>query len=426
MRPSTFFTYATGLDYPVGLNAWNGQPLKLLPLLSYLVPDAPIAAEEVNYALNAAGAGSNAVLNLAGQIPSTNWNIAQDAYTTFTCTQPTITPVSTAYYVDNFSIDHLTYDFYQGRWLAVAGTTSGTAGTVFESYDGLNWTALSSTISGFNLSQTIIVAGAASGYSMVVEAASNKYATVINDTVVEYTHNFNWSSGSAGACYFAPSGGPWIVQWSSAKANFGIGGGSPSWSASSSTMIAGLGNIFCTDGTQLLCIFPITVNPTQYMTTTDGENWTAVSLPTILSGEQIVSASYDASNKVYVFVTSTSSQGRVFISTAGTSGTWSLAGTIAHQTLSLACNGAEWSCAVIILGHTRYLSSVDTGTSWQFSFNMYGGMPQPVASVPYNVGIRCNGSQFYTVFVTPTATSGGGNGGYAISMSTGKMPTLSF
>lgn len=320
------------------------------------------------------------------------------------------------------------WDPAYGRWL-VCASEAGSIQCVLQSYDGYAW-------SDFWILPTGI-SGSVFLYGVVVRPSDGRVLVISPDaafgTISAYLIAAVGSGGGGGADLVPTTGGPWgttapTAPHSFSGVHFSIGtpvwvvweGGStaapafmPStgtaWSVATTWAPAGTFTVHdrahIAAPTQIL-IFPSDAAPTQYMLTTDGQNWTPTALPALAAGELIIDATYDTLSGLYYFLTSTGSAGRLWQSPSGLTGTWTVVSTIAHRCYALKANGPEllvWtsfgSNTDLAVTYYRAIASTDAGAHWRVT-------QMVTTTAPGNYfALRASGSQFMYVNAAEYAAS---------------------
>lgn len=74
-RPKKLFRWATStVNYPAGVDPWNGQTIRVLPAGDYITPDTTPAAEDYNYIWGVTLDQEESILDWAGSSPALNWS----------------------------------------------------------------------------------------------------------------------------------------------------------------------------------------------------------------------------------------------------------------------------------------------------------------------------------------------------------------
>lgn len=347
-RPSKFYTWCSvGTNYPSSANPWSTQVTVSLPGLDYFTPGVAIPAENLNYALNAAGAANNSLLSYVGQVDVMNWSSVIQ-----------VLP-SSSYLVSGFP----KYDPYSGRWLFSLSTGTGGTTGIYATTDGgatFNQIGNVGTAPGGMIcpSNGAVFAWQGASNSAVLNPATQTWTTVTGPTIggsapifvgkfFDSLYVVILSSSSTVSAFHSPDG----VTWTQAGSPFPettVGVGSYYWhlADNGSNMLVAMGN-----------------SQASYYSTTDGQTWTTRTMPTLGGSEFVVSVDYDSSDNLFYMATATASVTRIWKSTDGI--TWTVTGTLNYLLTGFFCRGSMLvGLATMQQSVARVIFSLNGGTSW--------------------------------------------------------------
>ena len=349
-----------------------------------------------------------------------------------------------------------TWDSTYGQWLLGAKDSTGTY-FVMSSKDGYSWDALGGAGAGASGNYRSFGANTATSDSIgprfativrpidgLVSIIGGHMGAIFNQATQTYSHNTYISSIlSQGAYYGIWMGGlaNLFLAFNSYQSGASIDS-PPMWSSDGYTWsnaaawapAAGFSAnpyalVYSSNGpTPTVFAFSGTVGYTQFQATTDGKNWSAVAMPALLAGEQVVGAAWDQALQArnggvlggLVFLVSSSSQARLFNANV-------ILSIIPHQCVGLASNNGEL-VTMAAFGTTRIagtlttlwrtLQSLDFGNSWQLAnLTTASQLPSSTAS-GYNIFnlVGSGGQLLYTNLATT----------FARTMVSGQLPALPF
>lgn len=366
--------WASTVNYPTGTGfAWAGQPTKAPPGYTFFTPSVAFAptATDLNSIFNQRDSWIQNLNTWTGALDGLNWG--------------PLVAVST---IGAGTGSTLQWSAVVGQWVAwevITGTTF-----VYASPDGTTWAqlgagGLSSTLTmpggilstasglliafGYSVVQTQTFVPASNNWAAAAAGPAGFLAAVIGTTIRNFNGGIVWAQA------YPTGGGAAKIAWSANNA--------ATWATSASTLPANFGvcavslPLFAACGATLMCLFSQTPAATQYITSPDGQNWTAATLPVFLAGEAIVGADYDATNAVFYLVYSNTTTTRVFASSTGLTGSWGVVATIGHPASvpgtasggfgAFAANGGELALLLKVAGIWRVMLSTNGGTTWGFA-----------------------------------------------------------
>ncbi len=374
-RPITIVPFASTTLYPAGINAWNGQPTKLLNGAGYFTPGQAATATQVNGQINRTDATLASLTDHVGQIAAQNWRTSV-AYGT----------------LGGNGGDPATYDSFAHRWLMGQGYGggSGTAGLLLQSVDGgATWAALAGggapVGSGGSPSGTI--------YSTAVRPSDGKIVIVTDGNAAFSTPYANFGTFSMGKAFWYAQASKWLIfgrDGSYAQVFLTSSDGS---SSSSPTFPAGKMNLvgttryFAAASPSMVCVASNKVGTQTVVTSSDASaaTWTAQTVGSLTLSEFIVGLEYSAAG-VFVMALSNGTNSRVLTSPDGASWT-EVANLTTIKLLSMAAQGAGLAAVCVFNGANRVITSKDQGVTWQF-----GAAGFSLATSV--VSLACSGAQF--------------------------------
>jgi hypothetical protein len=382
---------------------WQGQPLSVAPGVSYVIPNTKIPAEVFNYVISSLAAQDTYLWQQSLKLDGINWR-------TYQSWASSLVPGSgtgvTSYAVAGAPV-----------WLAAFGVWAvpglGTQASVnepvnaFVSADGFAWqnagviapgVSTNATPGGFfgRSSDAVVctVASVSGGWFAQLQnfqTNTSIHSTTLSGGNIPSLGSYCWVSGT----YFNSQ----FVFWDGGSST-----NPPMFAATDTTDFAAattwappsgfvINNLAYISSPAAVLLFPSgTSVVASYMRTSDGKNWATQAMPTLSAGESVVDATYDSAGNVYYFLSSTSSACRVWTSSTGLAGSWSVASTISHQGYALKANGPELLAWIKFVVGTetlyRAVQSTDGGVTWY-----YTSLSDTSAPTGY-FALEANGSQF--------------------------------
>lgn len=281
------------------------------------------------------------------------------------------------------------WDKANARWIA------GKTGSLVEaSIDGQNWFPLGGSLSA---DVTAIIVRPTDGLASAIKRSDSTMAWLApaTDAWTQFTGPSFDPSGLQVGTWFAGGGGLFIA-WESRPSAAERLYTSPDAAAWSGDLGAAFPANYAHTGTQTyrifsaqsatrLLLFTTKANFTSYVQTDDGATFNTLAMPTLVSGEQVVGATYDAVANAFVIMLSTSSALRVLSSPTGLAGTWTVVSThstaAAQGLASISSPGGSLLASIFLTrggAIWRAMTSVDGGVTWQFA-----RLPPLVVAVGY-------------------------------------------
>lgn len=413
-RPATPTQWATDTNFPGAstlLAPWQGQPLKVFPATPYYVPGTaqPPAAESLNFMFWQTSTDVAALSAQAGTPDGANWPTAMQSWTTATAAIGTFVSLLSA----------PVYNPGAALWYVWANATISSVSTysLLQSPDGLTW------VKALDPNSSVPITSPDGSFEAVgvmnPRTSDGAFATVTgNGSDLIFTVLYPASGNASVISVYTPGELPQIsLAWASGAAfangwTFWSGGqgahapfyltgdGQPvtlvtSWSPPSGFVINNYAYIVAP--TKIILFPSGSTVVSAYMVTTDGQSWAQVAMPTLVSGEAVIDATYDAVNGLYYMLTGTSTKCRVWQSTTATASSWvvvsptvgSSSGFIGHTGYALKANGTELMAIIHYAGgYYRGIISTNAAASWSF-------IPLADLTVPSSYySLASNGYQF--------------------------------
>jgi hypothetical protein len=420
--------WSSTANYPTGPGfEWDGLATKNAPGFTFFTPSPAFAptAPQFNSMFNARDTWIANLNAWTGQLDGQNWSQFQ-------------TPTGIG-----ATLQSIDWSPALGTWLGFAAVLS-TNYTVWQTADGINWTQLGNALNASDFA----TGGTATGYAILTTPAG----AVIAFSGLSFTQTYvpgsnTWAAAVAGptGSVFTSNNNPKLVRnfaggivcaaniGASATGSCGISfsnNSAATWTNTSSSLPSNFGattggqSLIAAVGATTMLLFSHVANETHYLSSTDGQNWTTQTMPALNAGEQVVGATYDATNGIFYVVVTIPSTGpsRVFGSATGTSG-WTLVSTHTNNPAPgtavatgqngngmLAANGGELAMVVTVGQLLRVIvaqsqAALSTPLTWGFTRSV----------APANsVRIQFAGSGFFGI----------SGGTYAITHQAGPAPSL--
>lgn len=395
--------------YPATVNnyAWEGLPTANQPVLDYILPESPIAADEMTWVLKSTSQSVYDQDKYLGRLPAHTWMGA-------TLPAGSITSNS-----DNHHGVMLApvFDPANARWWATVYTTftssSSQTYVIAESPDGgRTWfTSRTFTLSSTGSFPTAMCVRPTDGAVVVVSYDGSGAGVGPSQT-------FDPSSSTWTSHTTAPNDAiaGKIVWFNSKFVYVGAGGkvytstdGGATWTAGT-TLTLGFSGLqaLVTDGTTLIVLGSTTGSTGAYYTTTDGSTWTSHSLA-LNSGENVVGAAYSSSGFFYA-TTYDGTNSRVLTAASASPTTWTVANGTSFLSVQVSDIAAIGALLVLMVPTTnggspkfhKFYCSDDAGATW--SLCRGAAIPSPVKTSLPAGGVVSTGDQFMSW--TPDAVNG--------------------
>lgn len=268
------------------------------------------------------------------------------------------------------------WDKANARWMM-----GKTTDLVQASYDGINWSALGGSLSA---NVNAIIVRPSDGLTSAIKSSNSTMASLdpATDTWNQFTGPGWDASGLPGGTWFAGGGGLFVVWESRPSASERLYTATDAIHYSSD--LAPFPANFAHTGSQKfliisaqsatrLLLFTTKSNFTSYVQTDDGVTFNTLAMPTLVSGEEVVGATYDAVAGLFIIMLSTASGSRVLSSPTGLAASWTVVSTRSTDPAQglASISGPDGSVlATIFLTRGalwRGMISIDGGVTWRFA-----------------------------------------------------------
>ena len=413
-RPQDFAftvpTWATGGNYPAGANAWNGQPMRVLPGTLYFNPAAPVPAEYLNYqfgvladTIGSLQTGINQYIDYDGQVPAFNYPYAGLVSSTSTDQIFTVIPYSGGAGLAGTMLN---------SWACLTLDSSSHAVKGYTSLDGgVTWTSLGVPYTGSSTVVPLCMGSIGSGVNKgKIILASNVTSTVPAGGFFNTYTASGWGTSVTGLypCQASAQINSTTV-FVGGKTTNGI---IPIYSTTDGATftdhhdsaapanILGVSSwIAASNGTVMVCLptsFNASLSSYQAMVSTNGTTWTYPALPTMPNPLiAFTGLTYSASDALWMATASINGSSVTdIVLTSPDGSTWTIVKTLnsfGGGIQGLVCLGSLYVATVQptatygIFTRTQIIYSLNAGTNWYYAPDsplptIYGNYPLSIAN----------------------------------------------
>lgn len=403
MRPTGQLPlWATDGNYPAGINPWNGQPTKVDPGLTKrdegFEPAEQVPAEWVNFELNA-----------ICTFLDMGWDVAEVQNWT---PKYQVKPGANVIVPIGFAGKCFCYNTTTGQFFySATGTTGPGSGSVFMSYNGIDWTDESGSLASGGILPVANATSTISGLSIHASVSKNQTRTAGGAYA-----NLNLTGGSGGGGIGSNGGGiaydtftdsfvwfgtnttPHPAIWVSAESPAGTIAApvAQTLQNSASYVTTSAVTLFAASTSRKVAVMTDAATGNQHFfdTAAYGSTWTDRGVNTLSGGGVILALHYNRTNAKFMCLTST---GRAHTSTDGI--TWTVVSDNSSKNWvywlnCLESHGGIWIAAVdVATVFSSWVYSVDDGVTW----NNVALSINPLASVETPNFLRAVDDRIVTV-----------------------------